>query len=100
MSTKSVQGLTKPLEGHYIIIEVDPKIGEPLLPKNNAKKFINHYGFLVRDSIPISVHEWKKKKDDPLISFVSEREKDLLWDSVNAHFNLPVGEDLRKLVKS
>ena len=57
-------------------------------------------GVLVRDRVPISIREWKKKKDDPLISFVSEREKDLLWDSVIAHFNLPVGEDLKKLVKS
>jgi hypothetical protein len=30
--------LTKPLEGHYIITEVDPNTSEPLLPKNNAKK--------------------------------------------------------------
>jgi len=98
-SSISVRGPTKPLEGHYIITEVDPNTDELLLPKNNAKKFINHYGFLVRDRVPISVREWKKKKDDPLISFVSEREKDLLWDSVVAHFNL-LGEDLIKLLKS
>jgi hypothetical protein len=65
------------LEGHYIIIELDPNIGE-LLPKNNAKKFINHFEVLVRDKVPISVCEWKKRKDDPLISFVSERDKDIL----------------------
>jgi len=87
-------------EGHYIITEVDPNIGELLQPKNNAKKFVNHCGVLGRDRVPISVCEWKKKKDDPLISFVSEREKDLLWDSVTTHFNLPAGEDLKKLVKS
>ena len=100
MSTKSVRGLTKPLKGHYIIIEVDPNIGELLQPKNNAKKFINHCGVLVRDRVPISVREWKKRKDDPLISFVSEREKDILWDSVTAHFTLPAGVDLRNIVKS
>jgi hypothetical protein len=88
------------LEGHYIITEVDPNTSEPLQPKNNAKKFINHYGVLVRDRVPINIREWKQKKVDPLISFVSEREKDLLWDSVTAHFNLPVGKDLRKLFKS
>ena len=88
MSMKSVRGPTKPLEGHYIITEVDPNTGEPLLPKNNAKKFINHCGVLVRDRVPISVREWKQKKDDPLISFVLEREKDLLWDLVTTHFNL------------
>ena len=99
-SIKSVRGLTKPLEGHYIIIEVDPNTGEPLLSKNNAKKFVNHCGVLVRDRVPISVREWKQKKDDPLISFVSKRENDLVWDSVTAHFTLPAGVDLRNLVKS
>ena len=99
-STKSVRVPTKPLEGHYIITEVDPNTGEPLLPKSNAKKFVNHCGVLVRDRVPISAHEWKMKKDDPRISFVSEQDKDLLWDSVTAHFQLPGNEDLRKLVKS
>jgi hypothetical protein len=99
-SSRSVRGPTKLLKGHYIITEVNPNTSEPLQPKNNAKKFINHCGVLVRDRVPINVHEWKKKKDDPLISFVSKREKDLLWDSVTAHFNLPAGEDLKKPVKS
>jgi hypothetical protein len=97
--SKSVRSPTKLLEGHYIITEVNPNTSKWLQPKNNAKKFVNHYGFLVRDRVPISVREWKKK-DDTLISFVSEREKDLVWDSVTVHFNLQAGEDLRKLVKS
>jgi RNAse (barnase) inhibitor barstar len=42
----------------------------------------------------------KKRKDAPLISFISKREKDILWDSVTAHLTLPVGVDLRNLVKS
>jgi hypothetical protein len=77
-STKS----SKSVQGHYRITEVDPNTGEPLQPKNNAKKFVNHCGVLVRDRVPISVHEWKRRKDDPPISFVSERDKDLLWASV------------------
>ena len=88
------------MEGHYIITEVDSNTGKPLQPKNNAKKFINHCGVLVRERVLISVREWKKRKDDPLISFVSKPEKDILWDSVTAHFTPPVGEDLRNLVKS
>ena len=91
-SSKSVRGLTKPLEGWYRIDEVDLNTGEPLLPTKNAKTFVNHYGLLVRDKLPNSAHEWKMKKDDPRISFVSERDKDLLWDLVTAH--------LKKLVKS
>ena len=64
------------------------------------KKFVNHYGVHVRDRVPISVREWKKKKDNPLISFVSERENFILWDSVTTDFTLPAGVDLRNLVKS
>ena len=83
------------MEGHYIITEVDPNIGEPLLPTKNANDFINHSGFLVKDKLPISACEWKMKKDDPQISFVYERDKDLLWASVTAHFHLPGGEDFK-----
>ena len=68
------------MEGRYIITEVDTNTGEPLLPIKNAKKFVNHCGFPVRDKLPISAHEWKMKKDDPQISFVYERDKDLLRD--------------------
>jgi hypothetical protein len=56
-SSKSVQGPTKSLEGHYIITEVDPNTGEPLLQTKNSKKFVNHYGVLVRDRLPISARE-------------------------------------------
>ena len=100
MKSKNVRGPTKPLEGHYIITEVDPNTGEPLLPTKNANKFVNHCGVLVRDKLSISAHEWKMKKDDPQINFISEQDKDLLWDSVTAHFQLPRNADLRKLVKS
>jgi hypothetical protein len=48
----------------------------------------------------ISAHEWKMKKESPQISFVSERDKDVIWDSITAHFHLPGGEDIKKLVKS
>ena len=88
------------MEGHYIITEVDPNTDEPLLPTKNAKKYVNHCGFPVRDKLLISAREWKMKKDDPRINFVPERDKDLLWDSVTAHFQLPRNADLRKLVKS
>jgi hypothetical protein len=66
------------LESHYNITEVDPNTGEPLLPTANAKKFLNHCGVLVRDRVPISIREWKQRKDDPQIPFVSNLEKDLL----------------------
>ena len=57
-------------------------------------------GFLLGTRPRLASVNEKKKNDDPLISFVSKQETDLLWDSVTAHFNLPAGEDLKKLVKS
>ena len=59
-------------------MKVDTNTGEPLLPTKNAKKFVNHYGFLVRIKLLISAREWKMKKDDPWIIFVSEVDKDIL----------------------
>ena len=99
-SSKSVRGLTKPLEGWYRIDEVDLNTGEPLLPTKNAKKFINHYGLLIRDKLPVSAREWKMKKDDPQISFVSDIDKWHLWNEITAHFDLLGDENLKELVKS
>jgi hypothetical protein len=85
-----------PLHNH----RSDRNTGEPLLPKTIQNKFVNYHGVLVRDRVPISVRVWKRRKDAPLINFVSDRDKDILWDSVTAHFTLLAGEDLRNPVKS
>ena len=102
MSSKSrnIQGPTKKLEGCYIIFEVNTSTGAPLLPKAIAKKFINHYGFVVRDKLPINAREWKMKKEDPWIKFVSYIDKRLLWNEITAHFDLLGDENLKELVKS
>jgi hypothetical protein len=52
------------------------------------------------ERVPVSIREWKQKKDDPRIPFVSDVENDLLWQPVIEHINLPAGDDLRELVKS
>jgi hypothetical protein len=39
------RGPTKKLEGRYIITQVSD-MGEPVLPKENATKFVNIVGFL------------------------------------------------------
>ena len=72
--------------------------GEPLGP--NAKKFVYQCGYLVRDRLPISAREWKQKKDAPHISFVSDRDKNLLWNDLLSHFTLETADDdLKELVK-
>ena len=46
-------------------------------------------GVTVRDTVPISVQEWKPAKVAG-VSYVNERLKDVLWDKLIAHFTLPV----------
>jgi predicted O-methyltransferase YrrM len=87
------------LEGHYNIIEVDPNTNDPLLPEANARKFVNQCGVVVRDRVPINIHEWKERKDAAMIPFVSNLEKRLLWDAIIEYFTLPEGADV-ELVKS
>ena len=50
-------------------------------------KFVHHCGYLVRDRLPISTREWKKT-NAPHISFVSDRDKALIWKDVLVHFTL------------
>jgi hypothetical protein len=87
------------LEGHYNITEVDPNTGEPLLPKANARKFVNQCGVVFRDRVLINIRDWKERKDAPMIPFVSNLEKQLLWDAITEHFTLPEGANV-ELVKS
>ena len=65
--------------------------GEPIAPAQNARKFINQCGVIVRDNIPITIREWNKPKEDRGDSYVDERSKNLLWDTLMSHFNLPNG---------
>jgi hypothetical protein len=87
----------------YNIDAIKPN-GEPREPKKNANKFIRQCGVIVRDQIPISVQEWKKPaKGDPDVTFVDQRAKDLLWESLMSHFTLPdhlTDADLEKVKNS
>ena len=72
--------------------------GEPIAPEQNARKFINQCGVIVRDNILITIREWKRAKGlidgqlvDQGVSYVDERSKNLLWDTLISHFNLPEG---------
>ena len=73
----------------YNIDSIKPN-GEPSEPKKNAGKFIRQCGVLVKDQIPISIQEWKKPaKEHPDLTFVDQRAKDGLWESLMSHFTLP-----------
>jgi len=79
--------------------------GEPGGP--NKMKFVHHCGYLVRDRLPISTREWKKKTNAPHISFVSDRDKTLIWKDVLVHFTLQIdgyddiidGDELKERVR-
>ena len=67
-------------------MEFNIKTGEPLGP--HARKFVQHCGYLVRDRLPINAHEWKQKINEPHVSFVSDLDKNLIWDDILQYFTL------------
>ena len=76
-------------DAHLRIEEVSAQ-GEPLLPKANAATFVSQCGYIVRDNIPITIREWHKPAKGDGVSFVEDRFKDFLWESLISHFTLPV----------
>jgi hypothetical protein len=75
----------------FTITEVT-KDGQPIAPKRTKDTFVHQCGVVVRDSVPISIQEWNKKKD-PEVSYVQDRLKDDLWTSLMTNFSLPPEED-------
>ena len=50
--------------------------GKPIEPIQTKEAFVAQCEFLVRDKIPISIHQWlKPKKEDPEVSYVSDMQK-------------------------
>ena len=74
--------------------------GQPIEPIRTKDAFAAQCGVLVRDKIPISIHQWyKPKKEDPEVSYVNDMQKDDLWTELKANFTLPPEEDPEKPVK-
>jgi hypothetical protein len=74
---------------HHPIEKVSAE-GEPLKPRDNARKFIYQCGVIVRDNIPITIGEWKKLAKAVRVSYVDDRLKEFLWEELISHFSLPV----------
>jgi hypothetical protein len=71
-------------------IDVVSADGKPLEPKQQATKFINQCGVIVRDMILITVQEWNEPKKARLgATFVNKRSKKDLWRKLMANFILP-----------
>jgi len=79
------------LEGYLVISKFDEATGQPL--GQHAKTYVGHCGYLVRDRIPISAQEWKKKPSAPHISFVSDRDKANMWTNIGHHFTFDTNDD-------
>ena len=79
-------------EERYKIDVISPA-GQPILPKRTKHAFTYQCGVLVRDSIPITIEQWNKKKDDPSVTFVHDRQKEVLWSDLLKNFILPPEED-------
>ena len=62
----------------------------------NSKKFVAHCGYLVRDRLPVSAREWRQRKDNLNISFVSDRDKKLIWLDILQHFTLDTQDEALK----
>ena len=83
----------------FEIIEIAPD-GEPIEPIRTRKAFSAQCGVLVRDKIPISIHQrYKPKNKDPEVSYVNDMQKEDLWTELKANFTLPPEEDPEKPVK-
>jgi hypothetical protein len=82
------------MEGRLVITDFDERTGQPRGP--HARAFVNHLGYLARDRIPINVREWKKNKQRPEISYVSDRDKELVWGDVLQHFTLDTNDEQLK----
>jgi hypothetical protein len=69
------------------------KDGQPIAPKRTKDAFVHQCRVVVRDSVPISIVQWNKSKDDPEVSYVQDRQKDDLWTSLMTNFSLPPEEE-------
>jgi hypothetical protein len=82
-----------------VITDFNERIGQPRGP--HARAFVNYLWYLAWDRISINVHEWKKNKQCPEISYVSDRDKKLVWGDVLQHFTLDTNdEQLKKRVRN
>ena len=74
--------------------------GMPIEPIRTNEAFAAQCGVLVRDKIPISIHQWcEPAKEDAEVSYVDDMQKDDLWTALKANFTLPPEEDPEKPVK-
>jgi hypothetical protein len=94
---KSKRGPTKAMTaGEHLKIETVSHNGQPTAPKKAADAFKNQCGVVVRNHIPISIQEWNKPakvEDRAGVTYLDDRSKDGLFETLMAHFSLPELDD-------
>ena len=74
--------------------------GEPIAPIRTKNAFVNQCGVLVRDKIPISIHQWlKPAANDAQVTYVTDMQKEDLWTELKSNFVLPREVDPANPVK-
>ena len=74
--------------------------GEPIAPIRTKNAFVNQCGVLVRDKIPISIHQWlKPAANDAQVTYVTDMQKEDLWNELKSNFVLPREVDPANPVK-
>jgi hypothetical protein len=72
----------------FKIEEVDAH-GKLIAPKRSADAFVSQCRVIVRDNILIFIQEWNKPKADDGVTYVEDRCKEMLWNTLMTNFTLP-----------
>ena len=93
------QGLKLP-DGAKLSIEEVAANGRPEKPEGIYTKYVSQCGVLVRDMVPITVAEWNQpKKKNIGATYLEQRIKDVLFDSMLESFSLPADLPQRRIDK-
>ncbi|KAH1225534.1 hypothetical protein GmHk_11G032407 [Glycine max] len=75
---------TRPVGAERPLVHVDPVTGKADGPHN--KKFRTYLGIVARDKVDVTYENWKH---------VPITQKDLIWEDIQAEFDIPKASDLR-----
>ena len=64
---------------------------------NAPEQQLRSCGYLVRDQIPISAREWRDKRGASEITFVSDRDKEVVWKAVAYVFTFDTNDEELKV---
>ncbi|KAH1238961.1 hypothetical protein GmHk_08G023520 [Glycine max] len=75
---------TRPIGAERPLVHVDPVTGKA--DGTHKKKFRTYLGIIARDKVDVTYENWKQ---------VPAAQKDLIWEDIQAEFDIPEASDLR-----